>query len=125
MNEKEVRFDKIEYDENWQTVSSQTYAQPYCEESQEEQLHNEEAIKGEIKAKKEKSPKQLVIILQLILCILIFSAFYILKQTGSDFYSEISRWYSESLNNSLISTTVFSDFDINNIGVIFATDDEN
>ena len=78
-----------------------------------------------LKVKKEKSPKQLVIILQLILCILIFSAFYILKQTGSDFYSEISRWYSESLNNSLISTSVFSDFDINNIGVIFATDDEN
>lgn len=125
MNEEEKRFDKIEYDENWQTVSSQTYAQPYCEESEEEQFQNDEITQGDITVKKEKSPKQLVIILQLILCILIFSAFYILKQTGSDFYSELTRWYSENLNNSLISTSNFSDFDINNTGAIFATDDEN
>lgn len=125
MNEKQQRFDKIEYDENWQTVSCQTYAQPYCEESEEEQLQNDEITQGDIRVKKEKSPKQLVIILQLILCILIFSAFYILKQTGSDFYNSLSRWYSENLNNSLISTNTFSDFDINNIGAIFATDDEN
>ena len=76
MNEEEKRFDKIEYDENWQTVSSQTYAQPYCEQSEEEQLQNDEITQGDIRVKKEKSPKQLVIILQLILCILIFSAFY-------------------------------------------------
>lgn len=121
MNNSEERFDNIEYESDWQSVADTQYAQPFSEIDEEELQSN---IKENDKKKKEKSMKQLVVILQLVLCIIIFATFFILKETGSKLYETVANWYSENLNNSLIISSDFSHFDIDDLAHFFSTDDE-
>lgn len=64
-------------------------------------------ISGEPIAKEKKgvSP-QLLIQMQLIICILIALAAFLIKSFGGDLYQTVNGWYQQELNSSLIITQV-------------------
>lgn len=116
MNEENKN--SITYDEGWKSVTNCEY--PVVGSANLEE--NEENTKQKEKKKKENSPKQLLITIQLILCILIALAALVIKTIGGDFYATVREMYYSSLNNSAI----FDDSDNFNLNKFFgsATKDE-
>lgn len=107
----EENRNQITYDENWQTVSCSEY--PVIAQSEKE----EPKLK-----QKNDSPKQLLITIQLILCIIIALTAFVIKSFGGNFYNLSREWYYSNLNDSAI----FDDRDEFNLDKIFtlATEDE-
>lgn len=116
MNEKNKN--SITYDEGWESVTNCEY--PVVGSANLEE--NEENTKQKEKKKKENSPKQLLITIQLILCILIALAALVIKTIGGDFYATAREMYYSSLNNSAI----FDNSDNFNLNELFgySTQDE-
>ncbi len=102
--DNQLKQNEITYDENWQTVTTPEYAKIVKED---EYLDTEIDTQEDLpKTKKRRdSPRQLLIIIQLIVCALICLFAYILKTVGGDFYTDIRTWYYENLNNSIIAQT--------------------
>ena len=71
--------------------------------------------KTEKKEKKKSESKPLLIIIQLILCIIALFSLYLLKIFGGDFYSQIYSWYDKNLNNEIIMSETFENFNIDNL----------
>lgn len=116
MNEENKN--SITYDEGWESVTNCEY--PVVGSANLEE--NEENEKQKEKKNKDNSPKQLLITIQLILCILIALAALVIKSIGGDFYAQAREKYYSSLNNSAI----FDDSDNFNLNKLFgsATQDE-
>lgn len=106
----------ITYDEGWESVTNCEY--PVVGSANLEE--DEENVKQ--KEKKENSTKQLLITIQLILCILIALAALVVKTIDGDFYAAAREMYYSSLNNSAI----FDNSDNFNLNKLFgsATQDE-
>lgn len=85
----------ITYDDNWKSVSKAEY--PVICSPGEEKTENTSAEK-----KDKESPKQLLITIQLVICIIIALAAFIIKGIGGDVYSAASEWYYTQLNDSAI-----------------------
>ena len=116
MNEENKN--SITYDEGWESVTNCEYpvvGSANLEEPEEDKKQKE-------KKKKDNSPKQLLITIQLILCILIALAALVIKTIGGDFYASSREMYYSSLNNSAI----FDNSDNFNLNKLFgsATEDE-
>lgn len=91
----------ITYDENWQSVSESEY--PVMREPTE--VYSEKEYDNEVsKPRKRKlgAPKQLLITIQLILCVIIALAAFVLKSIGGEIYEMSRDWYYTQLNNSAI-----------------------
>lgn len=87
----------ITYDENWQSASNYEY--PVIG------THNIDEPETEMPKKTKKrgnSPKQLLITIQLIVCILFALAAIVIKGFGGDFYESARKAYYSQLNNSAI-----------------------
>ena len=108
----------ITYDEGWESVTESEY--PVVGSAAESE--NEDKPAPEDKKKKDNSPKQLLITIQLIICILIALAALVIKSIGGEFYATVRDMYYSNLNNSAI----FEDSNGINIDNIFglATQDE-
>lgn len=107
----------ITYEDNWKSVSATEYPTVYPT--------SEISTKNQAPEKKKKdkdSPKQLLITIQLIICIIIALAAFILKGIGGEVYAAASEWYYSELNDSAI----FENIDRINLSGLFATstDDE-
>lgn len=116
MNEENKN--SITHDEGWESVTNCEYpvvGLANLEEPEEDKKQKE-------KKKKDNSPKQLLITIQLILCLLIALAALVIKTIGGDFYAYAREMYYSSLNNSAI----FDNSDNFNLNNIFgsATQDE-
>lgn len=104
----------ITYDENWQTVSeSETpviIGKPLAQEE------------NDPPSVSKPMPKQLLLTVQLILCILIALAAFVLKNIGGEWYETAREWYTENLNN----TAIFDNRESFNISMLTgkATEDE-
>ncbi|MEE1319066.1 MAG: hypothetical protein UHD05_06100 [Ruminococcus sp.] len=85
----------ITYDDNWKSVTQTEYPVVCAPDSEESNV-----IKSE--KKKDNSPKQLLITIQLIVCIIIALAAFILKGIGGDVYAAARDWYYTNLNDSAI-----------------------
>ncbi|MDD6989862.1 hypothetical protein [Ruminococcus sp.] len=116
MNEE--NRNSITYDEGWESVTNCEY--PVVGSSNPEE--NEENVKQKVKKKKDNSPKQLLITIQLIVCILIALAALVIKTIGGDFYAAAHDMYYSSLNNSAIFDNS-DNFNLNNL-FTSATQDE-
>lgn len=86
----------ITYDDNWKSVTQTEYPVICTPESEEPENKKPE------KKKKDDSPKQLLITIQLIVCIIIALAAFILKGVGGDVYAAARDWYYTNLNDSAI-----------------------
>ena len=99
----------ITYDDNWKNVSEREYPQIVGYEASEGERENKQSVK-----KKKSGNSQLLITVQLIVCILIALTAFLLKSFGGEFYSNASDWYYSQLNNSVIFDDK-STFDLTNI----------
>lgn len=117
MNEENKN--SITYDEGWESVTNYEY--PVVGTTNTE-INDDESIKLKEQKKKENSPKQLLITIQLIICILIALAALLIKSFGGDFYASARELYYSNLNNSAI----FDNSDNFNLNKLFssATQDE-
>ena len=119
MNEE--NRNSITYDEGWESVTNCEY--PVVGSANlEENEDNEENVKQKLRKKKDNSPKQLLITIQLIICILIAIAALVIKTIGGDFYAAAREIYYSSLNNSAIFDNS-DNFDLNKL-LGSATQDE-
>lgn len=101
---EDYRKDEIIYDENWQRFDEPV---TFVEKN------DIEDTKPDIKEKKEKEKRRLPLItIQLIVCLIIAFMLFILKAMNSDFYKELSLWYSEQMENTLLSNKTFEDIDL-------------
>lgn len=116
MNEE--NRNSIKYDEGWESVTDYEY--PVVGSANPEE--NEVNVKQKVKKKKDNSPKQLLITIQLIVCILIALAALVIKTIGGDVYAAARDMYYSSLNNSAI----FDNYDNFDLTKLFgsATQDE-
>lgn len=114
MNEENKN--SITYDEGWESVTNCEY--PVVGSATPEE--NEENVKQ--KEKKKNSAKQLLITIQLIICILVALAALVIKTIGGDFYALAREMYYSSLNNSAI----FDNYDNFKLNKLFgsSTQDE-
>ena len=106
----------ITYDDNWKSVTQTEYPMIYTSETEEPDNKKPE------KKKKDDSPKQLLITIQLIVCIIIALAAFILKGIGGNVYAAARDWYYANLNDSVIFEKS-DDIGLNNI-LNVATQDE-
>lgn len=111
----EQNKNQISYEENWNTVSRSEY--PQTTNVSDEPLMDEEYAESEnkIRKKKNNSPKQTLITLQLIICILIALIAFIIKSFGGELYAVAREWYYSQLNNSVIFDDKNGDFNLSEI----------
>ena len=90
MNEE--KRNEITYDENWQNVSYAEYPVTVKKNKDEDKMIE----------KKVDSPKQLLITIQLLVCIIIILVAFIIKSFGGELYKNTNEWYYSNLNSSAI-----------------------
>ena len=61
-----------------------------------------DGVQRHIGKKKRDSPIQLLILIQLAVCVLICLFAYAVKNIGGNFYSDIRTWYYDNLNSTLV-----------------------
>lgn len=92
-------FNSITYDDDWKSVSTAEYAT--INNSPENGEDNNNSPQKHRK-KKSNSPKQYLVTIQLIICIIIALAAFALKAFGGDIYTAAREWYYSNLNSSII-----------------------
>lgn len=92
----------ISYDENWQSVSEREYPEITTSDYSEPGEHEPPAAAQAVKSVAAASSKQLLITLQLILCVLLALAAFVLKSMGGDVYQTVREWYYRELNSSAV-----------------------
>lgn len=103
---------KITYDEGWQSATNYEYPQTLeIDDDEDKQEEQDEIIREK---RKKDSPKQLLITIQLIVCLIIALAAFIIKGIGGDLYAAARDWYYTNLNNSVIFDGN-NDFDLNSL----------
>lgn len=90
----------ITYDEGWESVTDREYAVVASQNFGDE--NGEESENKKPNKKQKDSPRQFLITIQLILCILIAIAALLIKTFGGEFYTEIRDKYYQSLNNDAV-----------------------
>ena len=122
---QDFRKDEIVYDEGFFNPSEE-----YVIEKQEQQEPESEPLK---KNKPKNSHGQVLISIQLVVCLLIALALFLIKMFSFDTYSDIRSWYDSQMNKTLISQSAFDENLLtnflnsaiyNNSGKNNATDDE-
>lgn len=75
------------------------------------------------KSVKKSHNTQVLVTMQLIICLLLALAAFVIKTVGGDFYTAARQWYYGELNKSIIAENTPDDY---NLSEIFgtATDDE-
>ena len=89
----------ITYDENWQDVTEPEY--PVILEPSEAFEETEESLPERPKHK-HAAPGQLLLTIQLILCVLLILAAFVLKGIGGEIYHNAREWYYAQLSRSAI-----------------------
>lgn len=97
----EENKNQITYDENWQSVSSSEYPETIIDG-----INNEEEViddaNNKIPKKKNNGHNQLLVTIQLIICLLIALSAFVIKSFGGEIYQTIQTWYYSQLNSSVI-----------------------
>lgn len=105
----------ISYDEGWKSVSDAEYPQFISENGDKfDDYNSTDDEETNIPKKKKDSPKQLLITIQLVLCILAVLAAFALKSIGGEIYETVRDWYYTNLNSSAIFDEG-QNFDFNSI----------
>lgn len=93
----------ITYDEGWQSVTDAEYPHSVNKDIDElNQSYNSDKEINGIPLKKKDGPKQLLITIQLIICIIAALAAFALKSIGGELYETAREWYYTNLNSSAI-----------------------
>ena len=96
----EERQNQITYDENWQSVSEPEYpavVSPGDWSEPQEPAHEQEHTNRGFHA-----PKQPVLTMQLIICLLLGLAAFAVKGLGGVAYAQTRAWYYHNLNDTAV-----------------------
>lgn len=110
----EENRNSITYDDNWQSVSESEV--PVI-------LDPAQASEDDVPEPKSVAPpKQPLLTLQLVICLLIALAAFVMKSIGGELYQTAHEWYVSNLNN----TAIFDGREDYNLGILTekATADE-
>lgn len=108
----------ITYDDDWKSVSYSEY--PKTSENYESDETDDKSVNQKIN--KKDSPRQLVITVQLVCCILVALAAFLLNLFGGDVYAATREWYYSNLEKSVIFDAGDNQIDLSNL--FTATSDE-
>lgn len=120
MTEDNNNRNTITYDDDWKSVSYSEY--PKTTEDFDSSEEEEKSLSPEKNIAKKDSPKQLVITVQLVCCILIALAAFLLNLFGGEVYAATRDWYYSNLEKSVIFDTGDNKIDLSNL--FGATSDE-
>lgn len=120
MTEDNNNRNTITYDDDWKSVSYSEY--PKTTEDFDSSEEEETSLSPEKNIAKKDSPKQLVITVQLVCCILIALAAFLLNLFGGEVYAATRDWYYLNLEKSVIFDTGDNKIDLSNL--FGATSDE-
>ena len=120
MTEDNNNRNTITYDNDWKSVSYSEY--PKTTEDFDSSEEEEKSLSPEKNIAKKDSPKQLVITVQLVCCILIALAAFLLNLFGGEVYAAPRDWYYSNLEKSVIFDTGDNKIDLSNL--FGATSDE-
>ena len=120
MTEDNNNRNTITYDDDWKSVSYSEY--PKTTEDFDSSEEEEKSLSSEKNIAKKDSPKQLVITVQLVCCILIALAAFLLNLFGGEVYAATRDWYYSNLEKSVIFDTGNNKIDLSNL--FGATSDE-
>lgn len=120
MTEDNNNRNTITYDDDWKSVSYSEY--PKTTEDFDSSEEEEKSLSHEKNIAKKDSPKQLVITVQLVCCILIALAAFLLNLFGGEVYAATRDWYYSNLEKSVIFDTGDNKIDLSNL--FGATSDE-
>lgn len=84
----------ITYDKNWQNVTRPEYPKLNLSEPEKQDKPPE--------TPKVNIPKQYLLSFQLIACVLVGIAAFVLKSVGGDTYNAVRQWYYSQLNNTAV-----------------------
>ena len=116
MTENNDSRNTITYDDDWKSVSYSEYPKVSDELDLDEEDVN--SLSAENSDEKKNSPKQLVITIQLVCCIIIaLAAFF-----GGEVYAATREWYYSNLEKSVVFDTGDNKIDLSNL--FTATSDE-
>lgn len=111
----------ITYDDDWKSVSYSEY--PKTSENYESDETDDTDDKSvNQKINKKDSPRQLVITVQLVCCILVALAAFLLNLFGGEVYAATREWYYSNLEKSVIFDAGDNQIDLSNL--FTATSDE-
>lgn len=120
MTEDNNNRNTITYDDDWKSVSYSEY--PKTTEDFDSSEEEDKSLSPEKNIAKKDSPKQLVITVQLVCCILIALAAFLLNLFGGEVYAATRDWYYSNLEKSVIFDTGDNKIDLSNL--FGATSDE-
>lgn len=120
MTEDNNNRNTITYDDDWKSVSYSEY--PKTTEDFDSSEEEEKSLSPEKNTVKKDSPRQLVITVQLVCCILIALAAFLLNLFGGEVYAATRDWYYSNLEKSVIFDTGDNKIDLSNL--FSATSDE-
>lgn len=120
MTENNNNRNTITYDDDWKSVSYSEY--PKTTEDFDSSEKEEKSLSPEKNIAKKDSPRQLVITVQLVCCILIALAAFLLNLFGGEVYAATRDWYYSNLEKSVIFDTGDNKIDLSNL--FGATSDE-
>ncbi len=120
MTEDNNNRNAITYDDDWKSVSYSEY--PKATEDFDSSEEEKKSLSTEKNIAKKDSPKQLVITVQLVCCILIALAAFLLNLFGGEVYAATRDWYYSNLEKSVIFDTGDNKIDLSNL--FCATSDE-
>ena len=101
---QDFRKDEIIYDEGFLNPSEE-----YIMEKQEEDKEPDSESVKNFKEKTDKSHGQVVISIQLVVCVLIAFTVFLVKMFSFDTYAAIRSWYDTQMNKTLISQSTFDE----------------
>lgn len=120
MTEDNNNRNTITYDDDWKSVSYSEY--PKTTEDFEVDEEDAKPTLSEKSTAKKDSPRQLVITVQLVCCILVALAAFLLNLFGGEVYAATRDWYYSNLEKSVIFDTGDNKIDLSNL--FGATSDE-
>lgn len=123
MTENNDNRNTITYDDDWKSVSYSEYPKVSEElDSDAEDVSSLSDLSAENSDGKKNSPKQLVITIQLVCCIIIALAAFLLNLFGGEVYAATREWYYSNLEKSVVFDTGDNKIDLSNL--FTATSDE-
>lgn len=120
MTEDNNNRNTITYDDDWKSVSYSEY--PKATEDFEVDEEDAKSSLSEKSTAKKDSPRQLVITVQLVCCILVALAAFLLNLFGGEVYAATRDWYYSNLEKSVIFDAGDNKIDLSNL--FGATSDE-
>lgn len=120
MTEDNNNRNTITYDDDWKSVSYSEY--PKTTEDFEVDEEDAKPTLSEKSTAKKDSPRQLVITVQLVCCILVALAAFLLNLFGGEVYAATRDWYYSNLEKSVIFDAGDNKIDLSNL--FGATSDE-